>query len=92
MPKRTRNESPQKQAMREMMKDYLKNNDVKVKDGADVKRWYFQDYFQGTSVSYCRKMRKKRYRFINTKKRCRWGLICSQTCIHTELFVLRIFQ
>lgn len=36
MPKRTRNESPQKQAMREMMKDYLKNNDVKVKDGADV--------------------------------------------------------
>ena len=36
MPKRTRNESPQKQAMREMMKDYLKSNDVKVKDGADV--------------------------------------------------------
>jgi len=36
MPKRTRNESPQKQAMREMMKDYLKNNDVQVKDGADV--------------------------------------------------------
>ena len=36
MPKRTRNESPQKQAMREMMKDYLKNNDVHVKDGADV--------------------------------------------------------
>ena len=36
MSKRTRNESPQKQAMREMMKDYLKNNDVLVKDGADV--------------------------------------------------------
>lgn len=36
MPKRTRNESPQKQAMREMMKEYLKNNDVKVKDGTDV--------------------------------------------------------
>lgn len=36
MPKRTRNESPQKQAMREMMKDYLKNNDVHVKDGTDV--------------------------------------------------------
>lgn len=36
MPKRTRNESPQKQAMRELMKDYLKDNDVKVKDGADV--------------------------------------------------------
>ena len=28
MSKRTRNESPQKQAMREMMRDYLKNNDV----------------------------------------------------------------
>jgi len=36
MPKRTRNESPQKQAMREMMKDYLKNIEVQVKDGADV--------------------------------------------------------
>jgi|GEM_PF-6353718 len=36
MPKRTRIESPQKQAMREMMKDYLKNNDVLVKDGTDV--------------------------------------------------------
>lgn len=36
MSKRTRNESPQKQAMREMMKNYLKNNDVQVKDGADV--------------------------------------------------------
>lgn len=30
MPKRTRNESPQKKAMREMMKDYLKNNDVHI--------------------------------------------------------------
>lgn len=36
MPKRTKNESPQKQAMREMMKDYLKNKDVHVKDGTDV--------------------------------------------------------
>ena len=36
MPKRTRNESPQKQAMREMMKDYLKNNDVHIKDGTNV--------------------------------------------------------
>lgn len=36
MPKRTRNESPQKQAMREMMKDYLKNQDVHIKDGTDV--------------------------------------------------------
>jgi Transposase and inactivated derivatives len=33
---RRKNESPQKQAMREMMRDYLKNNDVDVKDGADV--------------------------------------------------------
>ena len=36
MPKRTRNETPQKQAMREMMRDYLKNNDVHIKDGDDV--------------------------------------------------------
>ena len=36
MPKRTRNESPQKQAMREIMRNYLKNNDVHVKNGADV--------------------------------------------------------
>lgn len=36
MGKRTRNESPQKQAMREMMKEYLKNNDVQIKDGTDV--------------------------------------------------------
>lgn len=32
MSKRTRDESPQKQAMREMMKDYLKNNEVQVKN------------------------------------------------------------
>lgn len=36
MPKRMRNESLQKQAILEMMKDYLKNDDVQVKDGADV--------------------------------------------------------
>ncbi len=36
MAKRTRSETPQKQAMREMMKEYLKNNDVSVKNGADV--------------------------------------------------------
>lgn len=36
MSKRTKNESPQKQAMREMMRDYLKNNDVRIKDGGDV--------------------------------------------------------
>lgn len=29
-------DSPQKAAMREMMREYLKNNDVKVNDGADV--------------------------------------------------------
>lgn len=33
---RRKDESPQKKAMREMMKDYLKNSDVKIKDGADV--------------------------------------------------------
>lgn len=36
MPKRTRNESPQKQAMREMMQRYLRENDVHLKDGTDV--------------------------------------------------------
>lgn len=36
MPKRTGNESPQKQAMQEMMRDYLKSNDVRIKDGGDV--------------------------------------------------------
>lgn len=29
-------DSPQKAALREMMNSYLKENDVKVKDGADV--------------------------------------------------------
>ena len=37
MSKRTRDESPQKQAMREMMQQYLKNNDIRVKDGQDIK-------------------------------------------------------
>ena len=31
-----RKESPQKAAMREMMHDYLKNNDISIKDGTDV--------------------------------------------------------
>lgn len=31
-----RNESPQKAAMREMMRDYLKNNDISIKSGTDV--------------------------------------------------------
>ena len=31
-----KNESPQKTAMREMMCDYLKNNDISIKSGADV--------------------------------------------------------
>ena len=31
-----RKDSPQKAAMREMMRDYLKNNDISIKDGADV--------------------------------------------------------
>ena len=29
-------DSPQKAAMREMMRDYLKNNDISIKDGGDV--------------------------------------------------------
>ena len=28
--------SPQKAAMRKMMRDYLKNNDISIKDGTDV--------------------------------------------------------
>ena len=31
-----KNDSPQKAAMREMMRDYLKKNDVTVKNGTDV--------------------------------------------------------
>ena len=31
-----RKDSPQKAAMREMMRDYLKNNDISIKDGTDV--------------------------------------------------------
>lgn len=31
-----KNESPQKAAMREMMRDYLKNNDISIKNGTDV--------------------------------------------------------
>lgn len=31
-----KNESPQKAAMREMMRGYLKENDISIKDGADV--------------------------------------------------------
>lgn len=31
-----KNDSPQKAAMREMMHDYLKNNEVSIKSGADV--------------------------------------------------------
>lgn len=29
-------DSPQKAAMREMMHDYLKNNDISIKNGSDV--------------------------------------------------------
>ena len=29
-------DSPQKAAMREMMRDYLKNNDISIKNGTDV--------------------------------------------------------
>ncbi len=31
-----RKDSPQKAAMREMMRDYLKNNDISIKDGTDI--------------------------------------------------------
>ncbi|MDE7113909.1 MAG: IS256 family transposase, partial [Acetatifactor sp.] len=31
-----KNESPQKAAMREMMRSYLKDNDIRIKDGTDV--------------------------------------------------------
>ena len=31
-----KNESPQKAAMREMMRGYLKENDISIKDGTDV--------------------------------------------------------
>ncbi len=31
-----KNDSPQKAAMREMMRGYLKDNDIRIKDGADV--------------------------------------------------------
>lgn len=36
MSKRTRDESPQKQALREAMTKYLRENDVSIKDGADI--------------------------------------------------------
>ncbi len=31
-----RKDSPQKAAMRDIMRDYLKNNDISIKDGTDV--------------------------------------------------------
>ena len=30
-----RKDSPQKAAMRDIMRDYLKNNDISIKDGTD---------------------------------------------------------
>ena len=33
---RRKGDSPQKAAMREMMHDYLKNNDISIKNGSDV--------------------------------------------------------
>ena len=33
---RRKNDSPQKAAMREMMRDYQKDNDIRIKDGTDV--------------------------------------------------------
>ena len=34
--RRLQNDSPQKAAMREMMRDYLKKNDISIKSGTDV--------------------------------------------------------
>ena len=31
-----KNDSPQKAAMRDMMRDYLKSNDISIKNGTDV--------------------------------------------------------
>jgi len=31
-----KNDSPQKAAMREMIRDYLKNNDISIKNGTNV--------------------------------------------------------
>lgn len=31
-----KNDNPQKAAMRRMMRDYLKNNDISIKNGTDV--------------------------------------------------------
>ena len=31
-----RKDGPQKAVMRELMRDYLKNNDISIKDGTDV--------------------------------------------------------
>lgn len=36
MPKRNSKDSPQKQALREMMSQFLKENDVSIRDGSDV--------------------------------------------------------
>lgn len=33
---RRKSDTPQKAAMREMMRGYLKNNDISVKDGSDL--------------------------------------------------------
>ena len=43
-----RKDSPQKAAMREMMRDYLKNNDISIKDGTDVNagRFNFRFYYE----------------------------------------------
>ncbi len=36
MPRRNSKDSPQKQAMRKMMDQYLRENDVSIKDGTDI--------------------------------------------------------
>lgn len=41
-----KNDSPQKAAMRKMMQEYLKNNDINIKSGTDVNSVMRVDYSQ----------------------------------------------
>ena len=47
-----RKDSPQKAAMREMMRDYLKNNDISIKDSIDVNSIIHQMCNSTKFVSY----------------------------------------
>ena len=52
-----RKDSPQKAAMREMMRDYLKNNDISIKDGTDV-----------NSIMHDMIMNKRMYKILSAMK------------------------